>query len=131
GTAFQGLFRNPLADPFVIGASGGAAVGATLAITRGLSWSLAGFGPVSFAAFIGALLAVAVVYIVAEAGGQAPVYSLLLAGAAIGTLLSAMVSLLMMLDDRALIEVFAWLMGSLGGRSWPHLWASMPSLLVG
>lgn len=131
GAAFQGLFRNPLADPFVVGASGGAALGATLAITAGLSWNLAGFGPVPLAAFVGALLAVAVVYAVAEAGGHAPAVALLLAGAALSTLLSAAVSLLMLLNDRALMEVFAWLMGSLGGRSWPHLQASAPYLLVG
>ncbi len=131
GAAFQGLFRNPLADPFVVGASGGAALGATLAITSGVRLAGAGFGPAPLAAFVGALLAVAVVYAVAEAGGQAPAVALLLAGAALSTILSAAVSLLMLLNDRALHEVFAWLMGGLSGRSWPHLWASGPYLLAG
>jgi iron complex transport system permease protein len=131
GAALQGLFRNPLADPFVVGASGGAALGATLAITVGLGLTGAGFGPVPLAAFAGALLAVAMVYAVAETGGHAPAMALLLAGVALSTLLSAAVSLLMLLNDRALHEVFAWLMGSLGGRSWPHLWASGPYLLGG
>jgi len=131
GAAFQGLFRNPLADPFVVGASGGAALGATLAITAGLRLTGAGFGPVPLAAFLGALLAVAIVYTVAEAGGHASAIALLLAGAALSTLLSALVSLLMLLNDRALLEVFAWLMGGLSGRSWPHLRASGPYLLVG
>ncbi|MFQ5856519.1 MAG: FecCD family ABC transporter permease [Anaerolineae bacterium] len=131
GAAFQGLFRNPLAEPFVVGASGGAALGATLAITVGLRWSGGGFGSVPLAAFVGALLAVSVVYTVAEAGGHAPAVALLLAGAALSTILSAAVSLLMLLNDRALIEVFTWLMGGLGGRSWPHLRASMPYLLAG
>lgn len=131
GAAFQGLFRNPLADPFIVGASGGAALGATLAITAGLTLGGAGFGPVPLAAFVGALTAVTLVYLVAEVGGQAPVVSLLLAGAALSTVLSALVSLLMLLNDRDLIEVFVWLMGGFSGRSWPHLWASAPYLLLG
>lgn len=131
GAAFQGLFRNPLADPFVIGASGGAALGATLAIILGLTWRGAGFGPVPLAAFVGTLIAVAAVYAIAEVGGQAPVTALLLAGAALSTVLSAAVSLLMILNDRALYEVFAWLLGGFGGRSWSHLWASMPYIAIG
>jgi iron complex transport system permease protein len=131
GAAFQGLFRNPLADPFVVGASGGAALGATLAIILNIGWSGLGFSAVPFAAFIGAILAVAVVYVVAEASGTAPISSLLLAGAALSTLLSAIVSLLLIMNDQPLYEVFAWLLGGLSGRSWPQLWASAPYLLVG
>lgn len=131
GAAFQGLFRNPLADPFIVGASGGAALGATVAITAGLTVSGAGFGPVPLAAFVGTLLAVALVYAVAETGGHAPAVALLLAGAALSTVLSAAVSLLMLLNDRALHEVFTWLLGGLSGRSWSHLRASTPYLLVG
>jgi iron complex transport system permease protein len=131
GAAFQGLFRNPLADPFVVGASGGASLGATLAIVLGLNWRWAGFGPVPLAAFGGALLAVFVVYNVAQVGGQTTAIGLLLAGAALSTLLSAMVSLLMLLSDETLHEVFAWVMGGLSGRSWPQLWSSGPYLLFG
>lgn len=131
GAAFQGLFRNPLADPFVVGASGGASLGATLAIVLGLSWRFAGLGPVPLAAFAGALLAVFVVYSVAQVGGQAAAISLLLAGAALSTLLSAMVSLLMLLSDETMHQVFTWIMGGLSGRSWPHLWSSGPYLLAG
>ncbi|HYN88199.1 MAG TPA: iron ABC transporter permease, partial [Ardenticatenaceae bacterium] len=94
-------------------------------------WSSAGFGPVPLAAFVGALAAVALVYAVAEAGGHTPVVALLLAGAAVSTFLSAVVSLLMLLNDRDLLEVFAWLAGGLGGRSWPHVRASAPYLLAG
>lgn len=131
GAAFQGLFRNSLADPFVVGASGGAALGATLAIAIGLRFSAVGFGPVPLAAFVGALLAVAVVYVVAESGGQAPAVALLLAGATLGTLLSALVSLVMILNDRTVREVMAWLLGGFGGRSWPQLLASGPYLCAG
>ncbi|HEY66537.1 MAG TPA: iron ABC transporter permease [Caldilineae bacterium] len=124
GAAYQALFRNPLADPFIIGASGGAALGATLAIILGLN-------AVMPAAFLGALAAVALVYTLAQAGGRPSAVNLLLAGAALSTLLSAAVSLLMFLGDRNLHEVFAWLMGGLSGRSWPHLRMSAPLVILG
>jgi len=131
GAAFQGLFRNPLADPYVVGASGGAALGATLAIVFGATWRQVGFGPVPLAAFVGALGAVALVYGVSQVGGSAPVIALVLAGSALSTLLSAIVSLLMMISDRSLHETYAWLLGGLSGRSWPQLAAAWPYLLMG
>jgi iron complex transport system permease protein len=131
GAAFQALFRNPLADPYVIGASGGAALGATLAIISGLTLRFAGFGPVQLAAFCGALLSVVAVYSITETGGKAPVVSLLLAGVTLSTVLSAIVSFLMLLYDRDLPEIFSWLIGGLSGRSWPHLLSSGPYLLLG
>lgn len=131
GAALQGLFRNPLADPFVVGVSSGAALGATLAIIAGWQWETAGFGPVPLAAFLGAVLAVAVVYSIAEAGGATPIVALLLAGAALSTFLGAVVSLLLLVYDQNLAAVFTWLLGGLAGRSWPHLWASAPYLTIG
>jgi iron complex transport system permease protein len=130
GAAFQGLFRNPLADPFVIGASGGAALGATLAIVFGGREGLLLAISVPLAAFIGALLAVMIVYLVAASSGGSAM-GLLLAGAALSTMLSALVSLLMMLNDRALPEIFAWLLGGFSGRGWRHLSMSGPLLLLG
>jgi iron complex transport system permease protein len=130
GSAFQGLFRNPLADPFVIGASGGAALGATLAIVS----SGTGNGtaiPVPLAAFGGALGAVFVVYVLAAARGGDATISLLLAGATLSTILSALISLVMLLNDRQLQEIFAWLLGGFSGRSWGHLASSGPLLLAG
>lgn len=129
GGAFQSMFRNPLADPFVIGASGGAALGATLAIV------LAGSGPlrhisISLAAFLGALGAVFLVYLLAASGGQS-ISALLLAGATLSTSLSALVSLLMLLNEQKIQEIFAWLLGSFSGRSWDQLWASGPLILLG
>jgi iron complex transport system permease protein len=131
GAALQGLFRNPLVDPFVVGASSGAALGATVAISVGLPWEVAGFGPVPLSAFVGAMLAVALVYSIAEMGGVTPIVALLLAGAALSTFLGAVVSLVVMLHDQNLYAVFAWLLGGLSGRSWPHFWASMPYMIVG
>ncbi len=124
GAAYQAVFRNPLADPFVIGASGGAALGATLAIVTGLPAVLP-------AAFAGAVAAVALVYALAQAGGRPTAVNLLLAGAALSTLLSSAVSLVMFLSDRNLHEIFAWLMGGLSGRSWTHLATTLPVVLTG
>lgn len=124
GTALQGLFRNPLADPFVIGASSGAALGATLAIVTG-------FGPVSLVAFVGALLAVTAAYSIAEIGGVVPATALLLAGAALNTFLSAIVSLVMLFNEQSTYAVLNWLLGGLSGRSWSQLWASLPYMAIG
>jgi iron complex transport system permease protein len=124
GAALQGLFRNPLADPFVIGASSGAALGATLAIVTGV-------GPVSLAAFAGSLLAVAAAYSIAEMGGVVPATTLLLAGAALNTFLSAIVSLVMLFNEQSTYAVLNWLLGGLSGRGWPQLRTSLPYVGVG
>jgi len=124
GTALQGLFRNPLADPFVIGASSGAALGATLAI-------VSGFGAVALMAFVGALLAVTAAYSIAEMGGVVPATALLLAGAALNTFLSAIVSLVMLFNEQSAYAVLNWLLGGLSGRSWAQLWASLPYMAIG
>lgn len=131
GAAFQALFRNPLADPYIIGASSGASLGATLAITLGLSWGFAGFGPVPLAAFLGALLAVFLVYIIAGSSGNSTVIGMLLAGAALSTVLSSAVSMLMLISNESIHEIFAWLMGGFSGRSWIQFWSSGPYLVIG
>lgn len=131
GAAFQALFRNPLADPYIIGASSGASLGATLAITLGLSWRLAGFGPIQLAAFLGALSAVLLVYIIAGSSGKSTVIGMLLAGAALGSVLSSAVSMLMLKNAESIHEIFSWLMGGFNGRSWIHLWSCGPYLMTG
>ncbi len=124
GAAFQGLFRNPLADPYIVGASGGAALGATISVVFDRSV------PIGMAGFLGALAAVMTVYAIAEASNFGSVVSLLLAGAAMSAMLSSIVSLLLILSDEVLHEIFAWLMGGFSGRSWSHLTqAAIPALL--
>ena len=118
GAGFQGLFRNPLADPFVVGASGGAAFGATLAIVLGSQGPVI---PVGLAGFVGAIGAVLLVYSLSEVSGYGSIASLLLVGAALSTMFSALVSLLMLLESGALHEIFAWMLGGFSGRSWPQL----------
>jgi iron complex transport system permease protein len=118
GAGFQGLFRNPLADPFIVGASGGAALGATLAIVMGNQGPVI---PIGLAGFVGALGAVLLVYSLSEVSGYGSIASLLLVGAALSTMFSALVSLLMLVRSGALHEVFAWMLGGFSGRSWPQL----------
>lgn len=131
GTAFQGMFRNPLADPFVVGASGGAALGATLAIAFGLSIKIAGFNAVPITAFFGSIAAVFLVYLIAESGSSTSTISLLLAGTALSTILSSVVSLIMLLSDRTLHETYSWLLGGLSGRSWSDLTGTVPFIVLG
>ena len=131
GAGYQGLFRNPLADPFVIGASSGAALGATLAIICGMSESIWGLGGISAAALLGALLAVATAYAIASVGGHVPIPSLLLAGVAVSSFTGATVSLLMFLNDKKLITIFHWLMGSLSSRGWHVLGPTAPLIVAG
>jgi iron complex transport system permease protein len=125
GAAFQGLFRNPLADPYIVGASGGAALGATLAVVFGKAI------PIGAAGFLGALAAVMVVYAIAETSNYGSMVSLLLAGAAMSTMLSGIVSLLVSMSNQVLHEVFAWLMGGFAGRSWSHLTQASIAALLG
>jgi iron complex transport system permease protein len=137
GAAFQGIFRNSLADPYVIGASSGAALGAALAITAGLSLPggplLGGaLSPVSLCAFAGALGAVCLAFVIARsAGNPPPAAALLLAGSALGAFFSALLSLVLVLKDRDLYRVYYWLLGSLNGTSWAELPAVLPVMFLG
>jgi len=124
GTAYQGLFLNPLADPFVIGASSGAALGATGAI-------LMGTGGLPFAAFLGSLGAVGLVYLLGGSGSSSSPLTLLLAGAAVSTVVGSLVSLLMILNDRSLGVIFNWLLGGFSTATWRELGYGAPMIAVG
>lgn len=132
GAAFQGLFRNPLADPFVIGASSGAALGAALAIALRVVVPVAGFSTVPAAAFAGSVLSVLLVYALSTAGtGRPPTVSLLLAGTALSSLLSSVVSFIMAVRDSDLHQIFFWLLGGFGGSNWQHLVSILPYVIPG
>lgn len=133
GAVYQALFRNPLADPYLIGVSSGASFGATLAIT--LAWQLAWVGAIgiSLASFLGALLATAAIYGLARVGGRTPVTTLILAGVALGALLQAGTTFLMFTarDAYQTVQVLGWLMGSLALASWSEVRLTIPFLVVG
>jgi iron complex transport system permease protein len=130
GAAFQGFFRNSLADPFVIGASSGAALGAALAMTLGLNMSP--FPLLQLCAFTGAITAVLIAFGVSRAAGNPPpAAALLLAGSGIGAFFSALLSLIMVIHDKSLTRVDYWLLGSLGGSSWNGLFPALPVMAAG
>lgn len=124
GALFQGLLRNPMADPFIIGTSGGAALGATLGVLLAARISLLGFGAVPALAFFGALGAMVVVYRLSRIGGQTPVVNLLLAGFAMSVILSYAMSFLLILNDRLQLNthvVYAWLLGGIALSRWSQV----------
>ena len=131
GAAFQSLLRNPLADPYVLGTSSGAALGAAIAILLpfgGVAWE---FGGVQAAAFVGALLSVALVWRIAGIGsGEERIASVLLVGYAVASLLAAALSLVMIASGANLRAIFAFLLGGLDGATWPRLAAAALPIAV-
>ncbi|MBI3910084.1 MAG: iron chelate uptake ABC transporter family permease subunit [Armatimonadetes bacterium] len=124
GALFQGLLRNPLADPYVVGTSGGAALGAVLGMMVGAQVTVLGFGIVPLAAFVGALAAMALVVGLAGVGGRLPAVTVLLAGFAVSSLLGYTVSLLLVLNDRLQLQmprVYGWLLGGIAVTGWSEL----------
>lgn len=132
GVSMQGLFRNPLADPGLVGVSSGAALGAAFAIVLGAAWGglPPAFAPylLSVSAFAGGLLVTSMVYRLGRRDGQTSVASMLLAGIALTALAGALIGLLTYLaDDATLRSLTFWNLGSLNGASYQRLW---PLLLV-
>lgn len=124
GLLFQGLFRNPLADPYVIGSSGGAVLGASVGVFLLSSVSLAGFGATALLAFIGGAASITLVYVLARVNGRTPVVTLLLAGFAVSTMLSYSSYLLETLDvgfGTGLRILASWLHGTIGQPTWGQL----------
>jgi iron complex transport system permease protein len=120
GAVYQGLFRNPLADPYLIGVSAGASLGATAAIALGLPVSWGGLGAVSLLAFFGALVSTVLVYFLSRIGGRSSTVTLVLAGVAVGAFLSSVTTFLMFHAQDAFRTVHAlgWMMGSFALSSW-------------
>jgi len=118
GAAFQGMFKNPMADPYIIGISSGAALGATIAIILKLDYRIYNISTISVFAFLGALLTVFLVYNIARIGGSLPITNLLLAGVAIGQFFTAIMSFLMIIYDNDMNKIIYWTLGSLSGKGW-------------
>lgn len=131
GAIFQGLFRNPMADPSIIGASQGAALGATIAFFFGINASWGGLSAVPLFAFAGSLAAVLAVYVIARAGGRVSVSYLLLVGIAVSSFLASIVSMLMVVSEDRMHNIFFWLMGGLGTGNWDMVLAVLPFIAVG
>jgi iron complex transport system permease protein len=130
GTTFQGLLRNPLADPYVLGTASGAALGAAVAVMIPVRIEVLSFGLLQLLAFVGALVSVTLVYRLSRAAGGSPLTSLLLTGYALGSLLAAALAMAMYLSGTALRQIFAYLLGSFDNASWGQLAGAVPIILV-
>jgi len=132
GAMMQGLFRNPLADPGLIGVSAGAALAAVATIALGNGFLTPVLQPLGiyalpFAAFLGGAVTTGILVVVAGRHGQLMIGTLLLAGIALGALAGALTGLIAYVsDDRELRDLTLWSMGSLGGASWPKVVAVLP-----
>jgi iron complex transport system permease protein len=132
GVALQALLRNPLADPYILGISSGAALGAALALQFGASWAFAGFSALHLFAFVGAAVTMIGIYHIAAAGGRIPVQTLLLAGVIINAILSALILFITSLSDStSAFRLFFWLMGSLATLGYAGLLALAVYVILG
>ena len=121
GATYQGLFRNPLADPYLIGVASGAGLGATIVMVTGVPAEAGGISVLPIAAFLGAIAAVTVAYAVARSAEGLPLTTLILAGVAIASLASAATALLMIRSDPDLRPVLSWLLGGLASAEWKNV----------
>ena len=131
GVTFQGLLRNPLADPYVLGTASGAALGAAIAVLIPVQVAILGLGLVNMLAFGGALVAVLLVHQIAGGGGRATLTTLLLTGYAVGSMLAAGLAMAMYLSGSQLRQIFFYLLGSLSGADWQSLVVGLPVIVVG
>lgn len=131
GATFQGLLRNPLADPYVLGTASGAALGAAIAVLLPVRIVILGFGLLHGLAFLGALASIYTVYRLSRIGGLAPLTSLLLTGYAVGSLLAAGLAMAMYLSGTALRQIFSYLLGGFDSASWPQLAGTLPLVAIG
>jgi iron complex transport system permease protein len=129
GATYQGLFRNPLADPYLIGVAQGAALGAALGFV--FSWSFLGSYLIPVMAFMGALLAVSAVYLVARIGKTVPVTTLILAGVAIGSFLISITSYLTLISADKMPGIVSWLIGRFSLSNWDHVILVTPYIILG
>jgi len=131
GAAYQGLFRNPLADPYLIGVASGAGLGAVLAMSVKWPYSFWGLLAVPAAAFVGALGTVFLVYFLARLGKTVPTTNLILAGVAFSSFATALTSFLMLRSTGELRRAIAWLLGGASQAGWEPVLAILPFLLLG
>lgn len=131
GSAYQGVFRNPLADPYLLGAGAGAGLGATIAIVYGPSTSGWFIDPLPLAAFIGAVVGVALAYLMGYTvrSGRTAV-TLILAGVAVAAFLTAIQTFLQQKESDTLREVYGWILGSLTTAGWSEVRLVLPYVVV-
>jgi iron complex transport system permease protein len=131
GAAYQGVFRNPLADPFLLGVAAGAGLGATLAIAylpSGTDWPI---NPLPMAAFAGALIGVAATYLLGRSGGRTrSTATLILAGVAVASFMTAAQTFVQQRNADTIRQVYAWIFGTLGTAGWREVVLILPYVIV-
>ena len=131
GATYQGLFRNPLADPYLIGVAQGSALGAVIGFLLPVTGLGATYGLIPALAFAGALASVTVVYALARVGKTLPMSTLILAGVALGALLGAVVAYLTITSGQVMRSIMFWLSGSFALSQWSELQVVLPITLAG
>jgi iron complex transport system permease protein len=131
GASYQGLFRNPLADPYLIGVASGAGLGAVLAMSIHWKYTFAGLFAVPAAAFAGALLAVLAVYQLARVNKTVPTTNLILAGVALSAFTGALTSFLMINSTGEVRRALVWLLGGASMSGWQPVLAVLPYIIPG
>ena len=131
GATYQGLFRNPLADPYLIGVASGAGLGAVLAMSVKWPYSFWGLMAVPAAAFVGALLTVFLVYTMARVGKTVPTTNLILAGVAFSSFATALTSYLMLRSTGELRRAISWMLGGSSQAGWGPVLVILPYLAIG
>ncbi len=131
GATYQGLFRNPLAEPYLIGVAQGAAMGAAIGFLLPVNWQGAGFGTIPILAFSGAVINVVIVYGLARVGKTLPVTTLILAGVALGALWGSVVSYLVITSGEKIHGILFWLMGTFSLSKWSEVVIVLPYVAVG
>ena len=131
GAAYQGLFRNPLADPYLIGVASGAGLGAVMAMSFHWLTNLFGLYLIPVGAFVGAIGTVLLVYNLARVNGMVPLTTLILAGVAVGAFASSLTSSLMLRTDLQLHRAISFLLGGSPMLGWNPVVAALPYMLIG
>ena len=131
GAAYQGLFRNPLADPFLIGVASGAGLGAVIAMSIQWPYSFWGLMVIPAAAFVSALLTVFIVYFLARVGQTIPTTNLILAGVAFSSFATSLTSFLMLRSTSEVRRALGWLLGGASQAGWTAILAMLPYLVIG
>lgn len=131
GATYQGLFRNPLADPFLIGVASGAGLGAVIAMSVRWPYTFWGLMAIPMAAFIAALLTVFIVYTLARVGQTVPTTNLILAGVAFSSFATSLTSFFMIRSTSEVRRALGWLLGGASISGWTAIFAITPYLVIG
>lgn len=131
GAGFQGVLRNPLADPYTLGVASGASVGAAFIILFGLQTALFGIWTIPITAFITGLISLFVVLRLANIEGQYNLETLILSGVVVSAFLSSFVSFMVSMSDKVVNEIIFWMMGSLSLQGWEFISILLPAFSIG